>query len=263
MPASACGVVGLKPTFGRVSRAGIVPHSWSLDHAGPLTRTVADMAHMMAVLSGYDPADPACQDRAVPDYTRALGKPIKGYRIGACRNHFLERNQDAVQQAVEAAIYGLAAQGTQVVEFKIPNPEFGRAAIYAIELAEEIMTIGSKTPESGLRVACLQMEPRIGEKSENVARSLTLVEKAARAGAKLVVLPELCNTDYVFSTREEAFELTKEVPGGPTTAAWQQAAASHAMTIVAGITEREGDLLYNSAVVVGPKGPIGRYRGRR
>ena len=80
------------------------------------------------------------------------------------------------------------------------------------------MTIGSKTPESGLRVACLQMEPRIGEKSENVARSLEMMERAARAGAKLVVLPELCNTGYVFSTREEAFELAEEVPGGPTTA---------------------------------------------
>jgi predicted amidohydrolase len=122
------------------------------------------------------------------------------------------------------------------------------------------MSIGSKTPESSLRIACLQMEPRVGEKSENVARSLEMLEKAAHVGVKLVVLPELCNTGYVFNTREEAFELAEEVPGGPTTVAWQQAAAGHAMTIVAGITEREGDLLYNSAVVVGPKGCIGRYR---
>ena len=64
-----------------------------------------------------------------------MGKPIKGYRIGVCRNHFFERNQDAVKQAVEAAIYDLAAQGAQVIEFKIPNLEFGLAAIYAIELA--------------------------------------------------------------------------------------------------------------------------------
>jgi len=135
MPASACGVVGFKPTFGRVSRAGIVPHSWSLDHAGPLTRTVSDAAHLMAVLSGYDPEDPACQDRAVPDFGRALGKPIKGYRIGVCRNHFFERNQEAVKQAVEAAIYDLSAQGARIIEFKIPNLEYGLAAIYAIELA--------------------------------------------------------------------------------------------------------------------------------
>jgi aspartyl-tRNA(Asn)/glutamyl-tRNA(Gln) amidotransferase subunit A len=135
MPASACGVVGLKPTFGRVSRDGIVPHSWSLDHAGPLTRTVTDAAYLLATLAGYDPADPACQDRAVPIYERALGKPIKGIRIGVCRNHFFERNQAEVKQAVEAAIYDLAALGAQVVEFKLPNLEYGLAAIFAIELA--------------------------------------------------------------------------------------------------------------------------------
>jgi len=135
MPASACGVVGLKPTFGRVSRDGIVPHSWSLDHAGPLARTVTDAAYLLAALAGYDPADPACQDRAVPDYTRALGKPIKGLRIGVCRNHFFERNQPEVKQAVEAAIYDLAALGAQVIDFKLPNLQYGLAAIFAIELA--------------------------------------------------------------------------------------------------------------------------------
>ena len=71
MPAAACGVVGLKATFGRVSRDGIVPHSWSLDHAGPLTRSVTDAAILMNVLAGYDPADPACRDEPVPDYRAA------------------------------------------------------------------------------------------------------------------------------------------------------------------------------------------------
>jgi predicted amidohydrolase len=122
------------------------------------------------------------------------------------------------------------------------------------------MSTAIKTPEAKLRVACLQMEPRIGEKSANVARSLEMLEEAARTGVKLAVLPELCNTGYVFDTRDEAFELAEEVPSGPSTAAWQEAAARHGMTIVAGITEREGAVLYNSAVVVGPKGPIGRYR---
>ncbi|MBF6570755.1 MAG: Asp-tRNA(Asn)/Glu-tRNA(Gln) amidotransferase subunit GatA [Candidatus Binataceae bacterium] len=135
MPASACGVVGLKPTFGRISRDGIVPHSWSLDHAGPLTRTVTDAAHLLAALAGYDPADPACQDRAVPDYSKGLGKPIKGLRIGVCRNYFFERNQPEIQQAVETAIHDLAALGARVVDFKLPNLDYGLAAIFAIELA--------------------------------------------------------------------------------------------------------------------------------
>jgi aspartyl-tRNA(Asn)/glutamyl-tRNA(Gln) amidotransferase subunit A len=135
MPAAACGVVGLKPTFGRVSREGIVPHSWSLDHAGPLTRTVGDAALMLGVLAGYDPADPACRDEPVPDYPAALGDSIAGLRVGVCRNHFFEDNQADVERAVERAIHDLAGLGATVVDFTIPNLAYGLAAIFAIELA--------------------------------------------------------------------------------------------------------------------------------
>lgn len=135
MPASVCGTVGIKPTFGRVSRDGIVPHSWSLDHPGPLTRTVEDAALVMNVLAGYDPADPACQDRRVPDYTKGLRKPVSGLRVGVCRNHFFERNDVDVERSVEAAIADLSAAGASVHEFRIPRLEYGLAAIFAIELA--------------------------------------------------------------------------------------------------------------------------------
>ena len=135
MPAAACGIVGLKPTFGRVSRDGIVPHSWSLDHAGPLTRTVADAAHLLHVLAGYDASDPACQDRPVADYTKALGRSIKGLRLGVCRNHFFERNHEDVERAVEQAIADFAGQGAKIIDFRIPNLQYGLAAIFAIELA--------------------------------------------------------------------------------------------------------------------------------
>jgi N-carbamoylputrescine amidase len=114
--------------------------------------------------------------------------------------------------------------------------------------------------ESQMRVACLQMEPRIGRLKANVARSLELIAQAAGAGAQLAVLPELCNTGYVFETREEAFSLSEEVPNGPTCAAWRAAARKHSMFIVAGITEREGGHLYNCAVLIGPDGHIGTYR---
>lgn len=114
--------------------------------------------------------------------------------------------------------------------------------------------------ESRMRVACLQMEPKIGEVQANVARSLELIGQAAHAGARLAVLPELCNTGYVFKTREEALSLSEEVPEGPTCEAWIAAARKHSMFIVAGITEREADKLYNSAVLIGPEGYIGRYR---
>lgn len=115
-------------------------------------------------------------------------------------------------------------------------------------------------PESSLRVACIQTEPVIGDKAHNLKQTLTRVAEAAAAGANLVVLPELCSTGYVFATRQEAFALAEPVPEGPTTAAWAEAAARHDLHIVAGIAERDGDVLYNSAVVVGPQGYVGRYR---
>jgi len=135
MPASVCNVVGLKATFGRVSRDGVVPHSWSLDHAGPLTRTVGDAAHLLNVLAGYDPADPACQAQPTPDYTAALGRPAKGLRVGVCRNHFFERNQVDVERAVEKAIDDLAAHGASIREFRLPLLDYGLGAIFAIELS--------------------------------------------------------------------------------------------------------------------------------
>ena len=118
----------------------------------------------------------------------------------------------------------------------------------------------TKPPESPLRVACLQMEPRIGHKDANVARGLELIAEAAAAGARLVVLPELSNTGYVFETRAEAFALAESVPDGPTCRAWHEAARRLGVYIVAGITERDGDRLYNSAVFFGPRGHIGMYR---
>ncbi|HYB40226.1 MAG TPA: amidase [Candidatus Methylomirabilis sp.] len=135
MPAAVCNVVGLKPTFGRISRDGVVPHSWSLDHAGPLTRTVRDAAAMLQVLAGYDPADAGSADRPVPDYGEALGRPLTDTTIGVCRNHFFERNQEDVEGAVERAIADLAAGGARIVEFEIPLLEYGLGAIFAIELA--------------------------------------------------------------------------------------------------------------------------------
>ena len=115
-------------------------------------------------------------------------------------------------------------------------------------------------PESRVRVACLQMELCVGEKDRNLAHGLEMIARAADAGADLVVLPELCNSGYVFNTREEARNLAEEIPDGPACRVWTDAAARHEMHIVAGIAEREGRALYNSAVVVGPQGVIGTYR---
>jgi aspartyl-tRNA(Asn)/glutamyl-tRNA(Gln) amidotransferase subunit A len=90
---------------------------------------------LLNVLAGCDARDPACQDRPVPDYTKALGLPIEGVRVGVCRNHFFDRNEPAVDAAVEQALSDLSAAGARVHEFEIPNLQYGLAAIFAAELA--------------------------------------------------------------------------------------------------------------------------------
>ncbi len=114
--------------------------------------------------------------------------------------------------------------------------------------------------EAAVRIACIQMEPIVGEKDRNVRRSIEMIEEAVGKGATLIVLPELCNSGYVFDTREEAFELSEEVPAGPTCQAWAGVAKKYGLHIVAGIDERDGDALYNSSVVIGPHGYVGTFR---
>lgn len=120
IPAAVCGTVGLKPTFGRCSRAGVTSLSWSLDHVGPLTRTVADAAVCLNALAGYDPRDPGSVDIPTEDYTTALGKDVKGLRIGVPTNYYFENCDPEVEAAVRAAIDMFAAEGAIITEIEIP-----------------------------------------------------------------------------------------------------------------------------------------------
>lgn len=135
IPASLCGVVGFKPTFGRISRAGIVPHSWSLDHAGPIARSVADAAILYEALAGPDPEDPASSPCAPEPVGTALGGGVAGLRVGICRNHFFDRNQDAVGSALGKAVEWFAGAGAEIRQVRWPNLAYGLGAIFAIELA--------------------------------------------------------------------------------------------------------------------------------
>lgn len=114
--------------------------------------------------------------------------------------------------------------------------------------------------EAVVKVACVQMQPKVGHKDVNIKKSLSMIAEAARNGANLIVLPELANSGYVFNSREEAFELSEEIPNGKTTKAWTESAKKNNVYIVAGINERDKDLLYNSSVIVGPNGYIGTFR---
>ncbi|MFC0401280.1 nitrilase family protein [Paraburkholderia rhizosphaerae] len=114
--------------------------------------------------------------------------------------------------------------------------------------------------ESRLSVACIQMQPEVGAKSRNVAHAIELIEQAHARGARLIVLPELCNSGYVFESREEAFALSEPLDDGDTIGAWASVAARLNVTLVAGYAERDGDVLYNSAAIIGPRHVLGNYR---
>src|SRR5947209_19355831 len=122
LPAACCGVVGLKPTYGRVSRAGVMPLSWSLDHIGPLTRTVADAALLLEIVAGHDPRDGTSSPRGVPYYQRMLESPVGGLRVGVPENYYFDGIDDEMEAAVRAAVRTLEGLGVPVTAIRVPDP---------------------------------------------------------------------------------------------------------------------------------------------
>jgi aspartyl-tRNA(Asn)/glutamyl-tRNA(Gln) amidotransferase subunit A len=120
-PASFCGIVGLKPTYGRVSRAGALPLAWSLDHAGPLARSVADCALLLQAIAGSDARDPATSTEAVPDFLAALEQGLAGIRLGIPREYFFEVVEPDVERLVDEAVATLEQLGAQVHEVSLPH----------------------------------------------------------------------------------------------------------------------------------------------
>ncbi|HKW95776.1 MAG TPA: amidase [Methylomirabilota bacterium] len=136
IPSSLCGLTGIKPTYGRVSRAGVLPLAWSLDHVGPMCRSAADCALMLGAMSGYDPRDPSTSVLPVPDYTAALTGQVKGLRVGLLRRAFLESAGEPQRQAVEAAVKTLETLGASVREVELPQMKYAAGAAAAVISAE-------------------------------------------------------------------------------------------------------------------------------
>ena len=136
IPAALCGIVGLKPTYGRVSRAGLTPLSWCLDHPGPLTRCVEDAALAMNAIAGLDPLDPATADVPVPDYTAGLDGDIRGLRIGVVREYFDDELDAEVGALTEQAIAALGELGAEIVEVSLPLYEYAQPISNAILMSE-------------------------------------------------------------------------------------------------------------------------------
>ncbi len=136
-PAALCGCVGLKPTYGRVSRYGLVAYASSLDQIGPFTKTVRDAATMLGVISGHDPRDSTSVPQPVPDYTAALTQGIRGLKLGLPREYLAAGGLDPqVKTAVDAAVAKLQELGAELVEISLPHTDYALATYYIIATAE-------------------------------------------------------------------------------------------------------------------------------
>jgi len=135
-PASFCGVVGLKPTYGRVSRNGLIAFASSLDHIGPFAKTVKEAALVLRTIAGRDPMDSTSADLSVPDYVAEVDKPVKGLKVGVAKEYFGAGLDPEVQTSVEAAIQKLAALGCEVVPVSLPHTEYAIPTYYIVATAE-------------------------------------------------------------------------------------------------------------------------------
>jgi aspartyl-tRNA(Asn)/glutamyl-tRNA(Gln) amidotransferase subunit A len=135
-PASFCGVVGLMPTYGRVSRYGLIAFASSLDRIGPLTKTVRDAAIMLRTIAGRDPMDATSAEVPVPDYVAELEKPVRGLKLGVAKEYFGEGLDSEVRKSVEAAIQRLAGSGCEIVPVSLPHTEYAIPTYYIVATAE-------------------------------------------------------------------------------------------------------------------------------
>ena len=135
-PASFCGVVGMKPTYGRVSRYGLVAYASSLDQIGPITKDVTDCANILNIIAGRDEMDSTSIDSVVPDYTKSLVQDVKGLKIGLPKEYFVKGMDPEVESAVKAAVKQLESLGAEVVEISLPNTDYAISTYYLIAPAE-------------------------------------------------------------------------------------------------------------------------------
>ena len=150
-PAACCGVVGLKPTYGRVSRYGIIAFASSMDQVGPITKDVRDAAILLEAIAGHDPADSTSVQRPVGDYQAALSGDIRGLRIGVPKEYFVPGMETEVEQAVRAALRRFERSGASVDEISLPHTEYAVAVYYIVATAEASSNLARY---DGMRFGC-------------------------------------------------------------------------------------------------------------
>jgi aspartyl-tRNA(Asn)/glutamyl-tRNA(Gln) amidotransferase subunit A len=187
-PASHCGIVGLKPSYGRVSRYGLVAFASSLDQIGPLAQSVEDAALILQAIAGGDPLDSTCLDAPVPDYLSGLNDGVKGLKLGIPKEYFGEGIDPGVRKNVEAAIQKLAAQGAEMVEISLPHTEHAVATYYVIAPAEASSNLSRF---DGIRY---------GHRAANPADILDLYKKSREEGFGPEVKRRIILGTYVLSS---------------------------------------------------------------
>ncbi len=135
-PAALSGVVGLKPTYGRVSRFGVVAFASSLDQVGPLTKTVRDSALIMNAIAGHDPQETTSLNESVPDYTAGLGKDLRGFRLGLAKEYMIEGTDLQIKAAISMAAKHMNSLGVEIVDVSLPHTDYAIAAYYLLAAAE-------------------------------------------------------------------------------------------------------------------------------
>ncbi len=156
-PAALCGVVGLKPTYGRVSRFGLVAFASSLDQVGPVTKTVRDTGLIMNTIAGHDPLDSTSLNEPVPDYLANLGKDLRGIRLGVPKEYMIEGIDPQVRAAIDAAVKQLDSLGAQIVEVSLPSTEYAVAVYYIVATAEASANLARF---DGVRYGCRAENPK-------------------------------------------------------------------------------------------------------
>jgi len=152
-PAALCGVVGLKPTYGRVSRYGLIAFGSSFDQIGPITKTVEDAALLMNVISGHDPKDSTSAPVKAPDFTQALKRDVKGLRIGLPKEYFIEGIDPEIEKSVRQAAETYKKLGAEIKTISLPHTEYSVAVYYIVAVAEASSNLGRfDGVEYGLRV---------------------------------------------------------------------------------------------------------------
>jgi aspartyl-tRNA(Asn)/glutamyl-tRNA(Gln) amidotransferase subunit A len=182
IPAALCGIVGLKPSFGRISCHGIMPLSWEQDHPGPMARTVRDAALMLSAMAGWDAADPVTAQVPVPNYAAALEGGVNGWRIGLDRQYALQGISSEVRDAFEQALETMVTLGAEIVDVQVPGLEDGISAGLVIWNAE-----AAAVHEEWLQTRPEDYDPRIGRRLGN-GFSVTGIDyaRAQRARRRLV-----------------------------------------------------------------------------